>query len=88
MNFTEFMNIDMIYLSIVGMIIGIILGSRVHTKINMPFYILSGAVIAYFLGAFPYYNFPISCAFMLSIIGLLIGNGLNRIFSLQESLDK
>ena len=74
------LNINLMYLSIVGMVVGIILGSRINTKINMLFYLISGVIIAYLLGAFPYYNFPVSYTFILSIVGVLIGNMINRVF--------
>ena len=74
------LNINLMYLSIVGMVVGIILGSRINTKMNISFYLISGVIIAYLLGAFPYYNFPVSYAFILSIVGVLIGNIINRVF--------
>jgi energy-converting hydrogenase B subunit J len=79
MYFAE-ISLNMIYLSVMGMVIGIILGSRIDSKMNIGFYLISGIIIAYLLGAFPYYNFPISCAFILSIFGILIGNAIHRLF--------
>lgn len=72
------LNINLMYLSIVGLVVGIILGSRINTKMNILFYLISGVVIAYLLGTFPYYNFPISYEFILAIGGILIGNMINR----------
>ena len=72
--------LNTMFLSIVGMFVGFMLGIRINTKLNILFYLIVGVFMAYLLGAFPYYNFPMSYAFVLSMIGLLFGNLINRMF--------
>ncbi|AEH07182.1 hypothetical protein [Methanothermococcus okinawensis] len=71
--------VNTMFLPIIGMLVGLVLGIRVNAKLNIWFYLIVGVFIAYLLGALPYYKFPMSYSFILSLIGLLIGNIINRI---------
>ena len=72
--------IDTMFLSLIGMFVGFIMGIRITTKLNILSYLIAGVIVAYLLGAFPYYHFPISCSFILSMIGLLFGNMVSSKF--------
>jgi energy-converting hydrogenase B subunit J len=56
------------------------LGIKINAKLNLLFYVVVGVGVAYLLGAFPYYELPMSFSFLLSLGGLLIGALINRIF--------
>ncbi|HIP90017.1 MAG TPA: hypothetical protein EYH22_00470 [Candidatus Nanopusillus sp.] len=70
--------INTMFLPFIGLIIGFILGKRITVKLNMWFYLIVGLFIGYLLGALPYYEFPMSYSFLLSLIGLLLGNFINK----------
>ncbi|WP_292461044.1 hypothetical protein [Methanothermococcus sp.] len=72
--------INTMFLSLVGMLVGFLLGITINTKLNIWFYLIVGVFIAYMLGSLPYYNFPMSYSFILSLVGLLFGNIINKVF--------
>ncbi|WP_421077692.1 hypothetical protein Mjas_08320 [Methanothermococcus sp. Ax23] len=72
--------INTMFLPLVGMFVGFMLGIKINMKLNMLFYLIVGVFVAYLLGALPYYNFPMSYSFILSMVGLLFGNLINMMF--------
>lgn len=67
----------------IGFLLGFILGTRIKTdpesklKFDKEVYIIvliAAIGVAYFLGAFPYYNdVPLASGYVSAIIGILIG---------------
>ncbi len=68
-----------LFLSLIGLFIGIVIGIKIYMKLNYIFYIFVGVIVAYLIGPLPYYNLPLSYSFLFSLIGLLIGNMVNSI---------
>ncbi|AEF95779.1 hypothetical protein [Methanotorris igneus] len=71
------MDIGLYFAPIVGFLIGMVLGTKFREKIKViSFYLIVGAIIAYFLKPLPYYNFPVplSLTYFLSVLGIIVGN--------------
>lgn len=68
---------------VLGLLLGFILGTRIkpvpesNLKFGVEVYaivLIAAVIVAYFLGAFPYYqDFPLAVGFVSGIIGLIMG---------------
>ncbi|WP_423793373.1 hypothetical protein ACPB8Q_03935 [Methanocaldococcus indicus] len=71
--------ISLFYPSILAFLLGVIVGYRYRYKLkHFLSYLIISIIIAKFLGAFPYYNLPLSFEFVFAILGIFFGNRVLR----------
>ena len=71
---------------IIGIILGFVVGSRIHLTLENSFkftaagivaLVIGTIIMAYGLGPYPNYNdFPVATTFLAAIFGILIGSAL------------
>ncbi|MCS3900704.1 hypothetical protein [Methanococcus voltae] len=68
-------SLDIMYISIIGIIVGFILGLKINEKLKLLHWLVLGLFVAFLLGSTPYYQeIPFSHIFLAGIVGVLVGN--------------
>lgn len=81
MAFNGLLSINTMFLSIVGIALGILLGVNIKQHNSLLFWLIMAFFISYLIGPLPYYgDLPISYVFFFSIIGILLGNFIRSLF--------
>ncbi|ABR54838.1 conserved hypothetical protein [Methanococcus vannielii SB] len=72
----EFMTLNLNFVAVIGILLGLVLGIKIENKNNVFFWLLGALFISYLIGPTPYYDkIPFSHVFFSGIVGILIGNG-------------
>ncbi|MDK2790984.1 MAG: energy-converting hydrogenase subunit [Methanothermococcus sp.] len=75
MAFNGLFSINTMFLSMVGIVLGVLLGVNIKQYNSLLFWLITALFISYLIGPLPYYgNLPISYVFFFSTIGILLGN--------------